>query len=199
MNEEKLTNPFDTLNQKLKQYFYMTLVAVLSITALVVFPMLGNGNDIPSLNFPKTADGWMIYITLRACTTALNVMIYLSFIKQGELNSAKHPNRIEADKILLGCKNKELTPRSPAQYKAGKYGGKSLGVVASSVLALVALPPIVAYDWRMALTYLFTIIVAIVFGMYEMKDAEAYWCYEYLRYAKYIQEKESEENEKCSK
>ena len=180
------------IQQKLKQWIYYLIVFGLSMCIMIVFPMLGVGNDAPSLNLPSTTAGWIEYIAVRAAISTINLFIYICFVQQGKLNVVNHPNYIQANELLDKVKIKEIKPRSPAKFKAKQYGGKSIGIFTSSAFALVAFPPIIAYDWQVAIMYLLTIVMAIFFGLYQMKVTEVYWSEEYLEYAKWIVKEENE-------
>lgn len=194
---ENETQLLDEFRQKLRQWVFYILIFALSLVVLIVFPMMGVGNEKPYFNFPTTVAGWIEFISVRVGVATINVFIYICFIQQGKLNVCNCENYIEANKILNKMKIKELKPMSPTRFTARQYGSKSLSIVLGSAIALVAFPPIIAYDWQMALMYLLTISVSIVFGVYQMKVTEAYWSEEYLRWAIMKKEELEKENEKC--
>lgn len=169
-----------------KQYIYIVLVFVVSLAVLIVLPMLNVGNENPTLDLPKNPDAWVMFIALRVVISALNVFIYICFINQGKTLAMNSENYKEANKKLGQTKVKTVTPRSPTKFTATQYGSKSVFIVLATAGALVALPPIIAYDWKMAATYLFVIVTNIVFGVYQMKVTEGYWSDEYLNWVNYI-------------
>ena len=172
----------------IKKYIYFVLVFVISMTVLIVAPMWQNDLSGFHLELPNSKSGWLAYIVLRSVVSLLNMLIFACFVHQGELNCAENPNKIEADKILNKCEVKVEKPRSPKAFRAKQYGGKGGTMMIMSFVALVALPPILMYDWKAAISYVFTIIMSIVFGIYQMMVTEAYWGDEYLRYAKMVEE-----------
>ncbi len=195
---EDETQFIDEFKQKVRQWVFYILIFGLSLVVLIVFPMMGVGNDAPHFNFPTTVAGWIEFISIRLGVSAINVFIYVCFIQQGKLNVCDNENYKEANEILNKTKVKELKPMSPMKFQAKQYGSKSISIILGSSIALVAFPPIIAYDWKMALMYLLTISVSIVFGVYQMKVTEAYWSEEYLRWAKLKQEELNKEEEECS-
>lgn len=69
----------------------------------------------------------------------------------------------------------------------------------STALATVALTQAaLSFNWVDMLSYLFTIIMGIVFGILQMKTTEEYWRDEYLRYAK-LKQDEIEQEERRNK
>ena len=176
------------LKLNIKKYIYFLLVFVISMTVLIVAPMWQNDLSGFHLKLPNSKSGWLAYIVLRTVVSLLNMLIFACFVHQGELNCAENPNKLEADKILNKCKVKVEKPRSPNAFRAKQYGGKGSSMMIMSFIALVALPPILFYDWKAAISYIFTIIMSIVFGIYQMMVTEAYWGDEYLRYAKMVEE-----------
>lgn len=192
--EFNMTQSMDHIQQKLKQWVFYLIVFALSLTVLIVLPMIQTGGDQPYIDLPSTVGGWIEYLSVRIGVSAINLFIYICFLQQGKLNVINHPNYIKAQEMLNTAKVKELKPRSPKVFKARAYGGKSVSLMISSAIALVTFPPVVYYDWRMALIYLMTISVAVCFGIYQMKVSEAYWSEEYLRYAIYVKEREQQES-----
>lgn len=169
--------------QKLRQNLYYCLIAVASFVALVFLPMLGTSMT-GGWDFPKTKQGWIVFISLRCIVSFLNVFIFAAFINQGKLNVSDNENYKKALQIMAKTKNRDYIPRSPKKFNANEYGRKGATVFISTGLSLVALTQaILNYDWKALLTYTVTVIGSIVFGIFEMKKVEIYWTVEYLEYA----------------
>ena len=65
-----------------------------------------------------------------------------------------------------------------------QYGKKGTTIFISSALSVIALgQAILSYDWISMLSYVFTLAMGLIFGIMQMKKAEAYWTGEYYEYA----------------
>lgn len=173
------------LKLKAKQYIYMVLVGIISLVVLFILPLFNVGNESISFQFPQTRDAWIMYIALRCVISFINVFIYICFVRQGRSNSLKNEDFIKANALLGKYIDTSIKPRSPTKFTGTQYGVKSTMILLASVVALVALPPIVAYDWKMASTYILTLVLSITFGIYQMKITEAYWCEEFPRWVEF--------------
>lgn len=182
----------DNISEKAKQYLYYIIIAILSIAFTVFLPMVGSEGQITA-NFPNSVTGWIIWSIVKLCTAILNVVIFYCFMEQAMLNISKNELYIEANKLLSKTKSvKKRIPRSPVQYKKLEYTKKALTIFLFTALALVGLENMVL-RWKLEvfLTYIFTIVFGLIFGILQMKKAEIYWTVEYNEYAHYIIEKES--------
>lgn len=178
---------FEDIKIKIKKYIYAIMVFLISLTMMIVAPMFNSNTGELTLELPTSKRGWLVFLSTRAILSGLNTMIFVCFAKQGDLNTVNHPNRLKADEILGKCDIKVDKPLSPTQYQIKQYGTKGVTVCLSTFAALVALPELVEYDWRQALTYFLTIVIAVVFGIMTMMNNEAYWSVEYLKYAQYVE------------
>lgn len=189
--EEEKESPLN----RARQYLYYFIIGIISFVALVFLPMLGSSVGI-EWNLPDTAAGWIVWGVMKLIVAMLNVLIFHSFMQQGRLNVKDHPNYIEAQKILQKVRVKNAMPRSPKQFNGKQYGRKGIMIFASTSLATIALTQAaLSFNWIDMLTYLFTIIMGIIFGILQMKTAEDYWRDEYLRYA-LMKKDEAEREEK---
>lgn len=146
-------------------------------------------------NVPDTSVGWIVWIGTKIIVATINILIFHSFMCQAKLNVKENQNFKDAQEILIKAKQEKL-PKSPSKWKAEQYGRKGVFIFICTALATVALTQaILTFDWVSMLTYLFTIVIGIIFGILQMKKAEEYWTDEYYRYAKMIQE-ESKKEEK---
>lgn len=88
---------------------------------------------------------------------------------------------------------KELMPKSPLQHNRDIYGKKGITIFITSILGTISLTQaVLAFDVITMLTYLFTIIMGIIFGVIQMGYEEIYWTEDYYKYAILIRDKEAE-------
>ena len=91
---------------------------------------------------------------------------------------------------------KEYIPRSPGKYNLQQYGSKGTTIFISSIVSAFALSEaILTFDWVQFLSYVFTVLMGVVFGIIQMRSSEVYWTTEYWKYAKYTENKVKEERE----
>lgn len=176
---------------KLKIYTYYILIAGISIISLTVIPLLQSSINA-SFQFPRTAAAWILWIGSRLCVTILNLLIFHCFICQADLNTQENESRKQAEELLALVKQqKEGPPLSKREFLEGEYRHKVPTLTLSTICSLVAFgPAVLMFDVTTFLTYLFTVIMAVVFGVIEMFKVETYYTVEYLRYAKYVKETE---------
>jgi hypothetical protein len=168
-----------------KQYQNYIIIGIISLISLFFLPMLGAEVGL-QWNIPTTAAGWVVYVISKLLVAVINILIFHCFVQQGKVNSLKHPNYIEAQTILgsIDTEEGELT-RSPAEILHSVYGKKGVTIFVTSTLSAIGLTQaILTFDFVSMLTYLFTIILGIIFGLLQMSEMEIYWTEEYLRYAK---------------
>lgn len=179
--------------EKARQWIYYILIGIISAVALIFLPMLGTEVGL-AWNIPNTTVGWIVWVTIRLIVSIINVLIFHSFMCQAKLNSKENDNYKKARDILVVQKVKNVLPRSPRKFNAQEYGRKGTTIFLATALATVALTQaILAYDWMSLLTYLFTIVMGLIFGILQMKKAEDYWTDEYYRYALMVQEQQESE------
>lgn len=173
---------------KIKQGIYYILIAIMSFIALAFLPMLGSSIDV-GWEFPQSTAAWMLWAGTRLAVSLLNVLIFHCFVKQGDLNTRKNQNRIDAEKKLNCLKNKEHAPISPTYFFHKEYGKKIPMLFFSTILSLIAFgPAILTFDLITFTTYLTTTIMAVVFGILEMRKVEDYYIEGLLKYANYVEE-----------
>lgn len=179
-------------NKALDLYLYYILIGVLSFIALVFLPFFGSEVGM-AFTFPTTPAGWVVYITQQALMALVNILIFHSFICQSYVNVKDDPNYIAA-RDIFHKDNKEYIPLTLAQFNRKEYGKKGVAIFIGTLLGGFALTQaILTYDYVRMLAYLFTIILGIIFGIYEMKKYEEYLTYEYLQSALYHQRKKEEQ------
>lgn len=177
---------------KIKQWTYYIIIGVVSFISLVFLPMIGTTLNI-GWNLPNTPAGWVVWVGSKLIVAVINVLIFYSFLQQGKLNVKNDENYKKAREILVQQKVKNVLPKSPAKWNAKQYSTKGVTIFITTGLTTIALgQALLAFDWISMLSYLFTIIMGVIFGILSMKSAEEYWSDEYYRYALMIQRDEQE-------
>lgn len=170
--------------EKVKLYTYYIIIGIVSMIALVFLPMVGSTVGM-GFNLPNTAVGWIVWVTTKLIISVLNILIFYCFMEQAKVNVKGNAKYKEANELLHKYQDKkEKLPRSPKKWTASQYGKKGTTIFFSTILASIALTQaILTFDWITMLTYLFTIIMGLIFGVVQMKSAEFYWTEEYYAYA----------------
>ena len=195
MNENEALSASNEAREKAKQNMYYILIGIISFISVAFLPMVGSTVGL-GWKLPDTPTGWVVWAISRLIIATINVLIFYSFMEQAKLNVAKDPHYIEATEILLKAKKADHTPRSPQKWQALQYGKRGTKIFISSALSVVALgQAILSFDWVSMLAFLFTIAMGVVFGILQMKKAEAYWTDEFYRYALMIKEEEAKKPE----
>ena len=195
MNENEALSASNEAREKAKQNMYYILIGIISFISVAFLPMVGSTVGL-GWKLPDTPTGWVVWAISRLIIATINVLIFYSFMEQAKLNVAKDPHYIEATEILLKAKKADHTPRSPRKWQALQYGKRGTKIFISSALSVVALgQAILSFDWVSMLAFIFTIAMGVVFGILQMKKAEAYWTDEFYRYALMIKEEEAKKPE----
>ena len=195
MNENEALSASNEAREKAKQNMYYILIGIISFISVAFLPMVGSTVGL-GWKLPDTPTGWVVWAISRLIVATINVLIFYSFMEQAKLNVAKDPHYIEATEILLKAKKAEHAPRSPQKWQALQYGKRGTKIFISSALSVVALgQAILSFDWVSMLAFIFTIAMGVVFGILQMKKAEAYWTDEFYRYALMIKEEEAKKPE----
>ena len=195
MNENEALSASNEAREKAKQNMYYILIGIISFISVAFLPMVGSTVGL-GWKLPDTPTGWVVWAISRLIIATINVLIFYSFMEQAKLNVAKDPHYIEATEILLKAKKADHTPRSPQKWQALQYGKRGTKIFISSAMSVVALgQAILSFDWVSMLAFIFTIAMGIVFGVLQMKKAEAYWTDEFYRYALMIKEEEAKKPE----
>lgn len=167
-----------------KNIAYYLIIGIVSVLATMFIPMLGSEIGI-DWNWPTTTVGWCVWVLTKLIVGVINILIFFCFMEQAKVNVKDDPNYIKANEILHRLKNnKEIKPRSPASWNAKQYLGKGTSIFLTSILSAIGLAnAVLTFDLVSFLTYLFTILMGLVFGYLQMRKAESYWTDEYLDYA----------------
>lgn len=173
----------DDFKEKWNNYLYYFIVGILSLITLIFLPMLGSEVGM-AFNFPTTVAGWIVYIISQLIVAVINVLLFHSFVMQARLNVKDNENYLKALAILRTNKAKDYIPRSLAQFNRKEYGVKGVWIFIGSIMACFALgQALLTYDYAKLISYLFTIIMGIIFGILEMKKFEEYLTTEFYDYA----------------
>ena len=173
----------ETVKDKLRQNLYYIIIVILSLAVLIVMPFLRS--DLSAgLLFPTTTAGWFLFWFEKGSITAINLTIFTAFKKQGLINVKDNPQYIKARELMNKVKIRKYTPSSPAKYQAKSYGKKGTTLVISTMASLVAITNmILRFDYLALISYCITILMAIIFGIFAMKNDELYWTDEYYYWA----------------
>lgn len=179
--------------EKFRQYKNYAIIAILTMFCLFFLPFTGSVVGLGFV-FPNTVAGWVVFVVNKLIIGFVNIMILYCFCEQGKFNVRNDEQYQKAKKILLGQMNiKELLPRSPAQHSRDVYGKKGITIFITTILGTISLTQaVLAFDIITMLTYLFTIIMGIIFGVIQMGYEEIYWTEDYYKYAVLISEREAE-------
>lgn len=172
---------------KVRQWMYYFIIGIVSLIALCFLPMIGSDIGL-AWNLPNTIVGWIVWVTVKLIVAVLNVLIFHCFMLQAKINIKENERYKEAQEILRLTNKKEFIPRSPSIWNKKQYGQKGVTIFITTGLSTIALTQaLLTFDWMSMLTYLFTIIMGLIFGIMQMKTAEDYWTDEFWQYAKLIE------------
>ena len=168
-------------------YIYYFLIGIVSFVSLAFLPLVGSEIDL-GWNLPNTTAGWIVWATVRLIISIINVLLFYCFRKQAKINVNENEKYKQAKAILEKVTRRAHMPRSPERYNGEQWGSKGITIFLTSALSTVALTQAaLTYDWLSMLTYLFTIIMGLIFGIIQMKNDEGYWTDEYYEYAIMVQ------------
>lgn len=106
--------------------------------------------------------------------------IFVLFDMQGKSNIKDDEKYLNAYKKLYEIVDYNYIPLSPTKYKAKTYGLKALTLSINSVLlAFVVMEMVFTYNYMLLVSYLLSMIMAVVGGVMQMKKAEIYWTEEF--------------------
>jgi len=167
------------------QYLYYCLCAVLSIVMLIFMPMLGSAVGLQWV-LPTTAAGWIVYVVCKLCSAGFNIGLFHCFNKQGKLNIEKNEQYIEAKKLLKQYDARDIKKaRSPHEYHRDIYGKKGLTIFIVTLLGTVGLSQaVLTFDIKEFIVQLVALIIGIIMGILQMKDTESFWTEEFPEYAR---------------
>lgn len=181
---------------KIRQWMYYFIVGIVSLIALCFLPFVGSSVGL-GWAIPNTVVGWIVWVAVKLVVATLNVLIFHCFMEQAKINVKENTLYKEAQEILRTQNVKEFVPRSPTSWNRQQYGKKGVVIFITTALSTVALTQaILAFDWMSMLTYLFTIVMGLIFGVLQMKTAEEYWTDEFWQYAQQVKKAQEESERK---
>lgn len=163
--------------------------------------MLGSSVN-GGFQWPTDALGWTIWIATRVGIAIVNVCFFGLFKAQAKVNIRNDENYKKANEILNRYNRyKKIAPRSPGKYNTVSWGTKGSTLLITSVFSTFAFTEaILKFDLVCFLSYVFTIVIGLIFSYFTMRKDEDYYVDEYYQYA-LIKEQEMsediEEKEKC--
>jgi uncharacterized membrane protein len=172
---------------KVKQWMYYLLIGIVSLLSLCFLPMIGSDVGL-GWNLPNTTVGWIVWIVVKLIVATLNVVLFHCFMQQAKINIKDNERYQEALSILRMINLEGYNPRGPVEWTRAQYKQKGITIFFTTGLSTIALTQaILSFDWMAMLTYLFTIIMGLIFGIMQMKTAEEYWTDEFWQYAKKVE------------
>ena len=169
--------------ERIKQNLYYVIIGIISFLSVAFLPMVGSTIGL-GWKLPDTTAGWVVWVVSRLIIATINVLIFYSFMEQAKLNVKDNEHYIEAREILYKNKKKEHEKKKKKKWQALQYGKEGRTIFISSALSVVALgQAMLTFDWVAMLAYVFTIALGVIFGIMQMKKAEAYWTGEFYEYA----------------
>lgn len=176
--------------KQINDYLYYFIIAIVSIAAIVFLPLVGSSFDGAGFKFPSSASGWIVFVASKLAVATINVLLFHSFIQQAKINVKDDPNYIAARKILADVAEKQYIPRSERDFNRIEYSTKFTSVGLISLLSVFSFgQAILEFDAIAFLSYIFTVLFGIIFGVLEMKKYEDYYTREFFEYAKYFEER----------
>ncbi len=180
----------------LKERIYYIVIFIVSLISLGIVPFLQSTID-GSVAIPTTPWGWVMYLAPKILTSAINVIIYISFMRQAKVNIRDDKGYIEANELLAKngrSSNRRRLPRNPAKWKSGQYANKIMWLTLSTFAGMLTIGSMILnFDWVTFIASATAVMMGVVFGVMQMFDAMDYWTVEYLDYAKMASKKAEEE------
>ena len=107
------------------------------------------------------------------------MLIFFGFMSQAKVNVRDNENFQRANEILLDLairkKHKEKVPKSPKQWQTNEYSRKGVMLFLGSIFSCIGLAnAILTFNVITLVSYIITTVFAIIFGIFQMKHAEAY-------------------------
>lgn len=189
------------IRRALNDSAYFIIIGLISMLSIFIPPLfMGCLSSDIGLAFPKTIEGWILYIIMNTSTAIANISLLVLFKLQAKKNARKDPNYIKANEILnkLAGRKEIWVPRSPAKMNAGDYTRKILAIIVSTFTASITLTSLIlSFDWMTLLSCLISIIITLCVSWITMINNEIYWTEEYILYAEMVAKK-AEQNAKIN-
>ena len=170
------------------------IIGILSLISVFFLPMLGSSLGI-GFNIPNTTAGWIVWVLTKLCIVVVNILIFDQFVKQAKVNVRDNEQFKKAEEILNNTKEEAEEIKPAKEYIARLYRKKGITLGITTVLSIFGLTnAILTFDWVSMLTYIFTIIMALVFGWITMNEVEEIWTDKHYKYALKVQKEKEIEN-----
>ena len=181
------------MKQNWRSYQNYIIIGVLSLISTCFLPMLGSKLGI-GFNIPDTKAGWIVWILTKLCIVLVNILIFDQFVKQAKVNVRDNEQFKKAEEILNNVGDEDEEEILPAKMYISKlYKKKSISLTITTILGIFGLSnAILTFDWVSMLTYLFTIVMALIFGWITMNEVEEIWTDKHYKYALKIQKENLE-------
>lgn len=171
------------MKEKWKNYQGYILIIILSLISVFFLPMLGSEIGL-AFSFPNTAAGWTVYIVTKLCIVLINMLLFDQFVKQAKINIKDNANYLKAEEIFQLEQEQEEEILPPTAFFSKLYRNKGIKVAAMTALSVVGLASAaLTFDWVSMLTYLFTIVGGLIYGLMTMAAVEEYWTNDYYKLA----------------
>ena len=175
------------MKQNWRIYQNYIIIAILSLISVFFLPMLGSTLGI-GFNIPNTAAGWIVWVLTKMCIVIVNILIFDQFVKQAKVNVRDNEQFKKAEEILNNVEKKAEDVKPAKEYISALYRKKGITLAITTVLSIFGLTnAILSFDWVSMLTYIFTIVMALIFGWITMNEAEEIWTDKHYKYALKIQ------------
>ena len=172
------------MKEKLKLYQGYFVIFILSLISIFFLPMLGSTVGL-GFSLPTTAAGWVVWLVSKLAVIIINMLLFDQFVKQAKINIKDNPQYLEACRIFntLNPEGEEEI-LEPDAFLSKLYRTKGTKVMLTSALSVVALSnAILTFNWVTMLTYLFTVVMGIIYGFITMATVEEYWVEDYYKLA----------------
>ena len=171
-----------------EKYIYYAVIVVLTLVAITFLPLIGlDQQGQINFNAPATVMGWLIWGVSKGCICVVNCLIFHFFVLQGKDNIKDDSRFIDGLKRLNKYRIKDHKPISPFTLERSAYLKKGGTVLLTTALSLFALPSLVLqFSLVSFLSVLFSMIMAIAFGIMAMRETEKRWTVQLQEYVDYI-------------
>ena len=171
-----------------EKYIYYAVIVVLTLVAITFLPLIGlDQQGQINFNAPATVMGWLIWGVSKGCICVVNCLIFHFFVLQGKDNIKDDLRFIDGLKRLNKYRVKDHKPISPFTLERSAYLKKGGTVLLTTALSLFALPSLVLqFSLVSFLSVLFSMIMAIAFGIMAMRETEKRWTVQLQEYVDYI-------------
>lgn len=183
------------MRENWRLYQNYIIIAILSLISVFFLPMLGSSVGI-GFNVPNTGAGWIVWILTKLCVVLDNILIFDQFVKQAKVNVRDNEQFKKAEEILNSIEENNDDDIKPALfYITELYKKRGISLTITTALSIFGLTnAILTFDWVSMLTYIFTIVLALIFGWIAMNEVEDIWVNKHYKYALKIQKEKEIEN-----